>query len=188
MAKYLVEDHQAVFSDIDRYASDRFDCYVSLRGTKFGFDVSFQVNASQLGIASYVQYWHYKDGEYLVAKNAFEKIKIISDDLVKEVEDNRIPFANIGPMTRNALRDVDAEHKERSGVQSFNQNLSNEQAPDWRATLYGNRYTGHTIENQVGMIINSTEEVRKIKSEGVGRNKTYKTVSDNFYVINHAKQ
>ena len=187
MAKYFADEHHAIFADLDRYMSDRFECYVAFRGTKYGFDVSFHVLHAQSGVASYVQYYHYKDGEYVVAKKTFEELKVISDGLVKEVEDNRIPFSNIGPMSRNALREVDVIHKESSGVQSFNQNLLLEQAPDWRTTLYGNRYPGHTLDNQTGIIINSTREVKKIKEEGSGRNKTYKTVSDESYIINHAK-
>jgi hypothetical protein len=146
-----------------------------LRGTKTGYDVSFQINASQLGVASYVQYWHFDENERNAAVKTFEELKKQSNSLVKQVEYEKIPFANVGPMTRAALKHIDVDHKEKSGVLLFNKALQEETAADWRQTLYGNRYPGHMIVNQLDKSVNS-ENSKDIRSTGSGRNKKYSLV------------
>lgn len=174
-AKYEKLDHHGIFADVDRYVSDRLECYISMRGSITGYDVAFQVNASQLGIASYVQYWHYQNNEFELAKKTFEAAKEVNKKIIADVEYNKIPFACIGPMTRAALKNIDVEHKEKSGVVQFNTSLRyDNDAADWRETIYGNRYPGHDIANQTGKVINTKETSKQIETSGKGRFKSYK--------------
>lgn len=175
-ASYLSQDHHDVFADVDRVVSDRLECYVQLRGSVTGYDVSFQVNAAQLGIASYVQYWHYRDEELQLAKTTFNELKKISKTLVEQVEYEKIPFSNIGPMSRSALCYIDQDHKEKSGVEMFNKALKTYTEPDWRKTIYGKRYPGHDLQNQSGETFNTMDAAKKLTSTGDGRNKQYKLI------------
>ena len=50
------------------------------------------------------------------------------------------------PIVRRALDGLDVGHKEVSGVSTYNRYATDvEKAPDWRVTLYGHRYPGHTV-------------------------------------------
>lgn len=172
----LALDHHDLFADLDRYSSDRMEAYTQLRETTAGYDVSFQVNAAQLGIASYVHYWHYTHEELPQARKTFNQLKKISREISQKVEYEKIPFSVIGPIFRTKLYGIDDDHKESSGLPTFNEAIHVQYEPDWRETIYGNRYPGHNITNLNHLNAN-TEEIRQIKTEKIGRDR----------VINHPR-
>jgi hypothetical protein len=133
--------------DLDRFATDRFGCYVSFGKTITGYDLSFQINAAQLGIASSIYYWHYKDSEEKQARKTASEIRKLVKQFVDQQQDDKAPFANIGPNVRAMLQDVDPQHREGTGVFLVQESFRLPFEKDWRETLYGNRYPGHVTSN-----------------------------------------
>lgn len=133
--------------DLDRAATDRFECYVSLAKTITGYDIGFQINAGQLGIASNVHYWHYLSNEYKVAKQTFFEIKEATHDFIKQYELEKRSFALLGPELKAILRKIDFPHREGTGVFLVQESFHLPVEGDWRQSLYGNRYPGHAVSN-----------------------------------------
>ncbi len=146
--KHVIYDEHINIADTDRYASDRFDCYISLAETHLGLNVSLQINAAQLGIASSVMYWFYEFSERDKAVLALNRLVDGTKKISDRVEYERIPFANIGPMIRHMAIDVDVEHREQTGIFSVKNSFHQQIEPDWRVSIYGNRYPEHTSGNK----------------------------------------
>lgn len=145
--KHVIYDEHINIADTDRYASDRFDCYISLAETHLGLNVSLQINAAQLGIASSVMYWFYEFSEREESIKTFKTLVDGAHKISDKVEYEIIPFANIGPMIRHMAIDVDVEHREQTGIFSVKNSFHNQVEPDWRVSIYGNRYPEHTSGN-----------------------------------------
>lgn len=139
--------YERVIEDVNRYEIDQYALKVAFQETHSQISIGFQVNNAQIGIAGYVDYWHFNKKQHKVAQQTFETIKKIIDDIAEVFEYNRPPMAIISPICRNALQNVAIEHKERSGNYFFNwyQQLNHE--ADWRTTLYGNRYPVYQPES-----------------------------------------
>lgn len=133
--------------DLDRSATDRFDCYVSLAKTLTGYDLGFQINASQLGVASNVCFWHYRGNEYKIAKKSFHEIKEKVHDFIRQYELEKRPFAILGPEIKSILRGIDLDHREGIGVFLVQESFKIPIAGNWCETLYGNRYPEYTVSN-----------------------------------------
>jgi hypothetical protein len=171
---YYKQDYQSSFADCDRYQSDRYELMISLRETDKRYSIGCQVNSTQLGVASYVQYWHYNKDEFSESKNTFSRIKKISIRLKNEIEHGDIPMSIILPMFRSGMQEIDIAHKENTGIYSYNKSQEVEKAPDWRETLYGLRYPGHDI-GIVSDSWNTDEQDKEIEVTGENnRNKMYK--------------
>lgn len=145
-ARYYREDYSDSFADSDRYITDRYDLKLSIVGTKFGYSVSCQVYSIQIGLASYMQYWHYKDSELNEAKKTFSKIKSFTEQIRKYLEFNRHPMVSVLSQFKSHMSPIDIRHQERTGITSVNQAKFLPVADDYRVTLYGNRYP----ENDIG--------------------------------------
>lgn len=144
--KDSVEIHYGI-QDVDRVTTDRFECYISLLRTITGYDVGFQINAGQLGIASNVHYWHYRMNEEKQARKTLSEISKVSKEFISSYENDKVPFSIIGPKIRSLLRHIDHDHREGTGVFLVQESFGLPVEPDWRETIYGNRYPLPTTGN-----------------------------------------
>lgn len=175
------ETHNDLIADSDRYLTDAYYVVVSLRETVDGFSVACHVNAGQLGVASFAQYWHYEKNEYKQAKKTYEDAKKTSINLRKNIEFERLPFALILPMFRHETRKIDIEHVEVSRIPHMIYSLDVVQEKDWRKTLYGERYPGRNPEILNYEIDHSIDEQSRYvtTTPGLGRDKLFKYKYDN---------
>ena len=182
---HIISETSLSIHDIDRYRTDKYECYVSLVKSATSYDIGFQVNSSQLGVASNVEYWHYKLNELNQAKKTYNTVAQETRAVVKKSEVQKTPFALYGPKFRAAMRNVDPDHKDISGIYHTNKNIKNPLADDWRETIYGPRYPdtpaiGNTIDgffsyqpkHPVQQI-----ETKNISAQGTGRKKQW-SISD----------
>ncbi len=161
-------DYQATIPDTDRYTADKYDLVLTMRDTVQGRSVSFHLNNTQLGVAAYLQYWHFDDTEKDIAQFTFNELKKASAKLIDEIIYERPPIAVIIPKFRTALHPIDPDHKEKSGIIHYNWYITEvEKAPDWRATIYGPRYPDkHISTMNENWVINLDEDGRAIEQEG----------------------
>lgn len=168
------KEYIKTISDTDRYITDRYDLIVSLKENKDGHALGLQVMNSQLGLCGYVSYWNYGPDEYQVAKTTFSEVKKVCDEIGEQATFERIPMAVIGAMIRHGVEKIDIPHFERSGVIGFNwYNTDVDKAPDWRTTIYGNRYPSSSLSN-LQENWNLDESGRQIEQQGQGRNTAFK--------------
>lgn len=161
-------------ADLHRYSSDKYLISLSITETKEGYSVGFQVNSSQLGVSGYVEYWVYDFNEKKKAYKTYKEVSKIIQEVANDIQYNKPPLANITPMFRTALLNVDLAKKEKSGVFSYNHYLQQSYENDYRSLIYGNRYN---IEKETYLgdnWINQEEKSKKINTEGNNREKVYK--------------
>ncbi len=144
-SKYYKRDFTIEIADRNRYETDRSDITLAMRENEEGYSISCMVYASHVGVAAYVQYWHYKEDEFEQAIKTFNRVKRVSAKMGHEVDHAHIPMSVIIPMFRSGLQDIDIGHRERSGVYNFNQSLEVATESDWRTTIYGPRYPTHYV-------------------------------------------
>jgi len=174
---YIKEQHVDSITAKDRYGSDKYEINIDLSETHLGYSVSFYLYNFQVGVAGYLQYWHFKHGEEALARDTFGQIKKASDLLLKDIDYNNPPMAVIIPMYKSSLHLIDVEHKEKSGIDSYNRYIEGvEKAPDWRSTLYGPRYPKYKTETMSENWVskNTDDKTREVETTGTSRDKTYK--------------
>jgi len=143
---YYKDEFQFEIADVDRYATDKYFANLVLQETKNLYSIGFQMYNYQVGITGSVQYWHYELNELDRAKKAFKDIKSALIKTMSDIEYNRPPMAVITPMIRSALQNIDIGRKERSGNYFHNWFEELAKEPDWRTTIYGNRYPEASIQ------------------------------------------
>lgn len=132
-------------SDTDRYNLDRYDVHVALSPNVGGYSVGVHISNAQVGVAGYLEYWHYKDKKE--ANNTFNVLVKICKKMIEEVGYERPPMTTIVYTLRSALANIDPGHKEKTGIPMINEYLAHtEKASDPRELLYGNRYPVATPE------------------------------------------
>jgi hypothetical protein len=104
-----------------------------------GYSVGALVNANMIGVASYMEYWHFNDDEERLAKKTFVECKKRLNALRAKIEEEKIPPACIRPMCRAVMQDLDLPHREKHGI--FHVNAMAPPGQCWttwrRETIYG---------------------------------------------------
>jgi len=160
--------YQDQYLDIDRYGSDAYLVTISMKRDVTGYSVGALVNANMIGVASYMEYWHFNDDEERLAKKTFVECKKRLNALRAKIEEEKIPPACIRPMCRAVMQDLDLPHREKHGIFHVNARLHTDSAGDWRETIYGNHYPAPSrIDNQGPNVkFNSDESSKEIQVEG----------------------
>src|SRR3990167_8851244 len=124
-ASYILGEEAIAIHDVDRSRTDRYECYIALIKSATSYDIGFHINNSQLGVASNIEYWHYPLTEKAAAQAAYKQVVDSMKNIVAEFEVQNTPFSLYGPRMRYALRQIDPNYKEISGVYHTNQNIKN---------------------------------------------------------------
>jgi len=167
---YYKEQYGFEIGDIDRYGTDKYFADLAIQETANRYSIGFQMYNSQIGLTGSVMYWHYAKNEFKRAKKTFAKLKVALRTVMKDIEYHRPPMAVITPMVRAALHPIDIAKKEYSGQYFFNWFKTLPSEPDWRKTLYGNRYPEMSVQT-LDTFWNIDEEGKSIVSEGCPRNR-----------------
>lgn len=163
----------AYLCDIDRYSSDRYELDINLRETYDGYSIGCLILHSHIGVAVYTGYWHYKKDEYETASKVFDILAKTTETIRDEIQENKIPPANLGGMFRERLKDVDTIHREKNGIPWINNSRGLEYEQDYRSSIYGSRYPESNVENLSAVYKQPQEDIKQIKEHKSGRNKTY---------------
>lgn len=168
-SKISHKPHKEVFtfsiSDIDRYVSDTYIVTLTLQETKNRYSIGFRIYNQQVGTTGLVQYWHYEKSEFKRAKKTYGKLKKILQKLMSDIDYSHPPMAIITPLVRYAIQSVDVGRKERSGNCFHNWFVQLSTAPDWRETIYGNRYPESSLQT-IDFNWNKDEHSKEIITEG----------------------
>lgn len=165
MEPYFKDEFQFEIADVDRYATDKYFADLTLQETDKMYSLGFQMYNYQVGITGAVLYWHYDKDEFDRAKRTFKKAKAALRKTMRDIEYYRPPMAVITPMVRAALQPIDIAKKERSGQYFYNWFETLPKEPDWRESLYGNRYPGNVIQ-PMDAFWNIDEQGKSIVSQG----------------------
>lgn len=162
---YYKDEFKFEIADVDRYATDKYFANLALQETTNLYSIGFQMYNYQVGLTGAVQYWHYEKNELDRAKKTFNEIKIALQETMSDIEYNRPPMAVITPMVRAALQSIDIGRRERSGNYFHNWFEEVFKEPDWRTTIYGNRYPPSTIQ-YIDAFWNQDDASKEIAVEG----------------------
>lgn len=165
-AKKIMQVHKETLHDTDRFICDRYELHLVLEGTVQGYSLGFQINASQLGVASTVFYWHYEESELEKARKTFNTVKKISAKLSDQFRYENLPFSLTGPMFKHHLCGVDIAHQEKTGIYVFDRSTMIRNEPDWRETIYGSRYPKSEYAVMKDGWINADEGSKEISQTG----------------------
>lgn len=175
--KVANNDHEWMghITDTDRYNTDRYDLYLSMRNAESAISIGFQVNSGQLGVTSGCEYWHFKSSESQLANKAFQDIKKTIQKVHNEIEKNRIKFALILPKFKKSLENLYTEYKETTGVYLVNAAYFIPNEEDWRLSIYGNRYPEYKRETiKDNWLVRTIDPTPKIEVANQKRNKIVK--------------
>ena len=161
---YYKDNFLFEISDIDRYTTDKYAANLTLQETDKTYSIGFQINNAQIGIAGATQYWHYSKNKFKEAKSTFNELKNVLHKTLVDIGYHRPPMALIAPMIRSAIFHIDILHRERGIKSSYDFGDYTKFAPDWRETIYGNRYPN--ILQKIVAFERNDEEAKVIKIEG----------------------
>lgn len=136
-------DDYAFHADIaeqDRYTTDRMECDVWLKGSRWGYTVSVLLTHTQTGLASMPAYWKYGNNEKAAAQRSFRECKSLVQDFLREYEQELYPFALVSPKIRGVFQFHDTDHRDTTFIPLVNYSTNIKRETDWRQTIYGNRY------------------------------------------------
>lgn len=167
---YFKDEFQFEIADVDRYATDKYLANLTLQETDKIYSIGFQMYNYQVGITGAVQYWHYDKNEFVEAKRTFKELKKVLAKTMSKIEFHRPPMAVITPMIRAAFQPIDLRHKERSGNYFYNWFEELPKEPDWRTTLYGNRYPLPVIQT-IETFWRADDGSKEITVEGTSRSR-----------------
>jgi hypothetical protein len=167
-----LKDFHMIFSDLDRYCSDKYELDLVMRETKDDYSISCVAFQSHIGIACFTRYWHYKKNELDEANKTFDTTRKIVTAVRDEFEYNKVPPVLIGNRLAHALVEVDRDHRETSYIPSINCSRNEQYEGDIRKNIYGDRYAEHKIENHRDLV--HQDQFKKVVTENSGRSKVVK--------------
>jgi len=170
----LKKRFETFIDDSDRYETDMYELLAALTEHDDGkISVVFHIGAAQLGTTSGAEYWHFDKKEQALAEKVYEEIVETTKTMTKKIEQERLQMSLVMPMFRTAMQGIAPEYKEKSGVAWFNHyTLYQGKEPDWRQTLYGNRYPKQ--KNDPVITIYNYADEKKIETNGTRRGLKYK--------------
>ncbi len=146
MAKAMKKHVVFKVHDTDRYQTDDYAINVSMQENVDKISIGIYITNYKVGVSGYQEYWHYRLDEKSDAKETYAKLHDTMSEVTEDFEHNNLPMSLLKPVVRRALDGIDVEHKERSGVSSYNTYITEvEKEADWRLSLYGHRYPGHFV-------------------------------------------
>ncbi len=128
------------FGEVQRFALDAYRCNVYLTKTSHKLAVSVSVNHDMFGLNIYQEFWKYELNEDSSARSTYNKAKTIVAEIFDEFQITEEPNLNLHSRIREAVRDLDKEHKPTTRVPWINAARDVEGVSDWRKSLYGTRY------------------------------------------------
>ena len=161
---YFKDNFLFEISDIDRYSTDKYAANLTLQETDKTYSIGFQINNAQIGIAGTTQYWHYPKNKLKEAKSTFNELKTVLHEALVDISYHRPPMALIAPMIRSVISSIDILHRERGIKSSYDFGDYTKFTPDWRETIYGNRYPD--ISQKIVAFERNDEEAKAIQIEG----------------------
>ncbi len=173
---FLSEHARIKVSDIDRYISDDYSINVALQEAGDRYSVGLYITNHKVGVSGYQQYWHYDKDELSQARKTYDRVQEVAKDVTVEIGKQALPHVLLKPFIRNRLDGLDMEHKEKSGISTYNWYTTGvEKADDWRATLYGTRYPNLGHLETMNQNWNEDEKGKKVETEGnSSRDMTYR--------------
>jgi hypothetical protein len=181
ISEHLSKGRTYYIHDIDRYCTDDYNVNLALDETKKGYSIGLYVINTKLGISGYQEYWHFKKNEKKSAIKTYENIQKIVEKTTKDMTYSLQPMTGVKTQLRAALDKTDVEHKERSNVPLYNFYIADiEKAPDWRNTIYGNRYPDISSDSTLNQFWSIKDPNQTVKKKGTGRNRvtTYRYSMD----------
>ena len=172
-SKFYQDSYQDSIADTDRYTTDRYDLLLSIREYKDRYAIGFQVNSVQLGVVSASGYWTFKKDEAKYAKKTYRQVKAKVKETQRYIEENRPKFVLLLPLFMAAMQDIDIEHKEKSGITSYNQSIEVPRESDWRQTVYGDRYPTGDSPSEMNHI-NRFQYKQSVETKDTKRQRVYK--------------
>lgn len=165
---------QVTLRDIDRYVTDDYVVSMALAETANRYSVAIYVNANKIGVTAYNQYWHYSKDELKAARKTYREVTKLAKEIVEDMVWSEVPASLVQPMLKNAIYDVDPEHKE-SAIHNYNRSLI-DFAPvgDWRESLYGERYPVKRHQENLSEYFVPADPNQSLTQENQGRGKVYR--------------
>lgn len=156
--------------DTDRYVSDDYIISLVLQERIDRFCLGVCVTSNKVGVSEYQEYWVFEPEDKSVATTTFNECKKRLSKVTNDFTYHNSHAALLNPAIRSALIDVEVGHKEKSGVTTYNSHLLDPyKEPDWRVSLYGNRYPKPKITQlKENWVVNSDEVSRQIEVDGKG--------------------
>lgn len=163
-----------VFSDLDRYCSDKYELEITMRETKDDYSLSCVAFQSHIGVACFTRYWHYKKNELDEANKTFDSLKKISMATRDRFEYEKIPPVLLSNHLTFDFKNIDPSHREMCHVPHVNYSRKEDYGIDLRNNLYGGRYPGASISNYADREGVFNEQHKIIETEKTGRSKIVK--------------
>ena len=127
--------------DVQRYSYDAYcgRVYITNLANK-KITVSVQLNHLQEGTCMWQDFWRYEVAEESKARNTFNMVKKAVGKVFDDFKTNDIPNPMLHTYMREAVRNIDIQHKPTSRIPWVDWARSKSCVEDWRKSIYGNRY------------------------------------------------
>ena len=169
--------------DTNRYITDDYGISISLNETVNRYSVGINVVNAKIGVSSLSEYWHFPLDQRDKAIETYNEIVKRVKVAVHDIEYEEIPMGLIQPIIYKAIKDINNEDKERSGIFLVDVNKSEigvETEADWRSSLYGHRYPDGKLSTMKSMW-NKDEDSKSVVTDNVqsSRNRIVKYKKSN---------
>ena len=159
-----------MFSDLDRYRSDKYELEITMRETRDDYSLSCVAFNSHIGIMCFTRYWHYKKRELSEANKTFDTLKKTAVQVRDRFEYEKFPPVLIANHLVTAFKDLDPDHREAYYIPSVNYSRKETYTEDIRENLYGNRYPeANIINHREGVFF---EQQKEVTTKNTGRQQT----------------
>lgn len=136
--------------DVQRYVMDYYITRVSLSKTSKKISVSVVINSGMFGNTIWEQFWFYDLDEFKKAKDTYKKVQDKAKEVISKFVEEEIPTPLYWASVKKATLDIDPEATHRTNIPNINysKRYSKDEEPDWRSSIYGNRYPKYMEESE----------------------------------------
>ena len=137
----IAEDEWGInVGDFQRWVVDALEVKAFMMETPYKIAISVNIYNGHISEMMAQEFWRFKKSEKSLAKSVFKKLCAKMQDIIEEFKDTESPNNLVHAYFRSELRKIDSEHLPKTNVPSINYSMDVPYEPDWRSTLYGNRY------------------------------------------------
>ena len=151
---YTSRDHEVSLARQNN--DDGTTCKINLVESKNKIEVNVTFMNNVWAFPLYAETWVYPKEERKRATKTYNRVVNVIEDLKMDVEDDEMPTPSVQGKAREELRYVDIDRKKPTNNPVHQAARHEAGEPDWRNSLYGNRYPQQVVNISNNGTINIT--------------------------------
>lgn len=137
------------FYDVQRYVMDSYTTKTAISKTKRKITVSILTTHGFLGSVAFNKYWIFEFSEWKKAIKTYKSVNEIVQNMVDKFIDEEITTTVFWPMLKYELDKLEPSKNISTNIPyvNYSRYYQEDDNPDWRQNIYGNRYPDYNEES-----------------------------------------